>query len=138
MHLMQLTSYLFPQNIDKKFKNLFIIDDSMLLPQSVIKQYFTHGRHNNINVIYLTQSYFHLDKKSIRDNANYLILFPLGKTDIKNLYQFLTSSDFDKFDDFQRFCKNAWGEKHNFINIDKFNTDVNKRYGSGFKSFLDI
>ena len=101
----QITDLPLPQDVDKKFKNLFIIDDSMLLSQSVIKQYFTHGRHNNINVIYLTQSYFQLDKKSIRDDANYLILFPLGKTDIKNLYQFLTSTDFKNKNDFELFCK---------------------------------
>ena len=71
-----------PQNIDKTKKNLFIIDDSMMLDQRPIANYFVYGRHNNINLIYLAQYYFQLPKKSIRDNANYLILFPLGKSDI--------------------------------------------------------
>jgi hypothetical protein len=71
----------------------------MMLNQAPIGNYFVYGRHNNINIIYLAQSYFQLPKKSIRDNANYLILFPLGKSDINSLYRTVTSADFDKYDD---------------------------------------
>ena len=127
-----------PETFDKTKKNLFIIDDSMMLDQKPISNYFVYGRHNNINIIYLAQNYFQLPKKSIRDNANYLILFPLGKSDITSLYRTVTSADFDKYDRFQNFCQQAWKEPFSFMTIDKFNKDPNKRYGIGFNSFYNI
>src|SRR5271156_1347049 len=127
-----------PQTIDKTMKNLFIIDDSMMLDQKPIANYFVYGRHNNINIIYLAQNYFQLPKKSIGDNANYLILFPLGKSDIASLFRTVTSADFDKYAGFKNLCQEAWKEPFSFITIDKFNKDPNKRYGIGFKSFYNI
>src|SRR5271156_6210224 len=126
-----------PQDIDKTKKNLFIIDDSMMLKQKPIENFFVYGRHNNINIIYLAQSYFQLPKKSIRDNANYIILFPQNATDIQSLHRFVTSSDFDKIDDFKCYCKESWKEPYSFITIEKDNKDRDKRYSRGFGSFLN-
>src|SRR5271156_4724779 len=126
-----------PQDIDKTKKNLFIIDDSMMLNQKPIENFFVYGRHNNINIIYLAQSYFQLPKKSIRDNANYIILFPQNATDIQSLHRFVTSSDFDKIDDFKCFCKESWKEPYSFITIEKDNKDRDKRYSRGFGNFIN-
>src|SRR3977135_1644989 len=126
-----------PQDIDKTKKNLFIIDDSMMLKQGPIENFFVYGRHNNINIIYLAQSYFQLPKKSIRDNANYIILFPQNATDIQSLHRYVTSTDFEKIDDFKNFCKESWKEPYSFITIEKDNKDRDKRYSRGFGSFLN-
>src|SRR3977135_3988107 len=124
-----------PQDIDKTKKNLFIIDDSMMLKQGPIENFFVYGRHNNINIIYLAQSYFQLPKKSIRDNANYIILFPQNATDIQSLHRYVTSTDFEKIDDFKTFCKESWKEPYSFITIEKDNKDRDKRYSRGFGNF---
>ena len=127
-----------PQDIDKTKKNLFIIDDSMMLNQNAIANYFVYGRPCNINIIYLTQTYFQLPLKSIRNNANYLILFPLKQTDINNVHRYVTSKDFKSKSDFENFCKESWKEPYSYITIEIDNKDPNKRYGVGFKKFLDI
>src|SRR3977135_314422 len=124
-----------PQDIDKTKKNLFIIDDSMMLKQGPIENFFVYGRHNNINIIYLAQSYFQLPKKSIRDNANYITLFPQNATDIQSLHRYVTSTDFEKIDDFKIFCKESWKEPYSFITIEKDNKDRDKRYSRGFGNF---
>src|SRR3981189_113213 len=126
-----------PQDIDKTKKNLFIIDDSMMLKQNPIEKFFVYGRHNNINIIYLAQSYFQLPKKSIRDNANYIILFPQNATDIQSLHRYVTSTDFPKIDDFKIFCKESWKEPYSFITIKKDNKDRDKRYSRGFGNYLN-
>ena len=40
-----------------------------------IDQYFIRGRHNNLDIYYLSQSYFDLPKRTIRNNNNKKILF---------------------------------------------------------------
>jgi hypothetical protein len=54
--------------------------------QNKIAQYFTHGRHRNISVIYVTQRFFAVDK-TMRDNASYISLHRGGGnlSDIKNI-----------------------------------------------------
>ena len=72
-----------PKNIDKDNKTIVIFDDTMNNKnQEIQKAYFTRGRHSNCCVFYLSQSYFELDRKSIRMNANLLILFELDDRDI--------------------------------------------------------
>src|SRR5437773_5468963 len=127
-----------PQDIDKTKKNLFIIDDSMMLKQGPTENFFVYGRHNNINLIYLAQSYFQLPKKSIRDNANYIILFPQNATDIQSLHRFVTSTDFPKIGDFRSRCNEAWKEPYSFITLEKDNKDQDRRYSKDFGNFLKV
>ena len=42
--------------------------------QSKIIDYFTRGRHNNVNIFYLCQSLHKIGKHCIRENANIFIL----------------------------------------------------------------
>ena len=62
-----------------------IFDDVMLKDQTVIKDYFCRGRHNNVSVFYLCQSLHKITKYCIRENANIFILF---KQDDKTLKYF--------------------------------------------------
>ena len=59
-----------------------IFDDVMLKDQSVIKDYFCRGRHNNVSVFYLSQSLHKIAKHCLKENANMFILF---KQDDKTL-----------------------------------------------------
>ena len=51
-----------PKEHDIKRKNLFVLDDVMLGPQNKAEAYYTRGRHNNEDVIYITQNYFRLPR----------------------------------------------------------------------------
>ena len=63
-------------------KTLVVMDDLLDENQSQLSKYFTRGRHNNINTFYISQSYFHLPRKTIRMNSNFIILFRLPLRDI--------------------------------------------------------
>ena len=126
-------------NNNRNKKPFFIFDDCMLGPQSNIEEYFTRGRHSNINCLYISQSYYKLPKKSIRDNANFLMLFQLNKRDLQNIHNDLCSQDIEQYDTFKRFANKVWDQKYNFMVIDRFNEDKNWRYRKGFdKPFNEI
>ena len=77
-----------PQELDKSKKNLVIFDDCVNeRNQTVMDSYYTRGRHSSCNCIYLSQSYFQLPRRSIRNNANTFILFKLNSIDINNFWR---------------------------------------------------
>ena len=58
------------------FQNCCVVFDDMLdSNQKLIDPFFTRGRHNDLDVYYLSQSYFDLPKRTIRNNSNIIILF---------------------------------------------------------------
>jgi len=68
-----------PKELDPNFNHIMVFDDVMLKDQTVIKEYFTSGRQNNVNAFYLVQSLHKIAKQCIRKNANMLILFKQRK-----------------------------------------------------------
>lgn len=119
--------------IDDKKRNLFIFDDCIEDPhQKPIQAFFTRGRHVSCQCLYLTQSYFKLDRMLIRNNANLLILFKINDRDVRTIYSDFISTDIGSCDSFLQFCKRVWVKKYNFVMIDKFNDDLNKKYRNGF------
>ena len=52
-----------------------------------IDQFFIRGRHNNLDIYYLSQSYFDLPKRTIRNNSNKIILFNQTLKDIEHIYR---------------------------------------------------
>ena len=60
-----------------KYKGSVVSFDDMLGAKnsSQIVEFFTRGRHENIDVYYISQSYFALPRQSIRNNSDRLILF---------------------------------------------------------------
>ena len=56
------------------FQNCCVVFDDMLdTSQKLIDPFFTRGRHNDLDVYYLSQSYFDLPKRTIRNNSNIII-----------------------------------------------------------------
>ena len=47
-----------PTELSIEEKNLLILDDCYLGPQSRAEAYYTRGRHNNCDTFYISQSYF--------------------------------------------------------------------------------
>ena len=108
-----------PSEYDTSRKNILIFDDIMLDSQGKAESFFTRGRHNNIDTIYITQSYFHLPRQTIRENANILVFFKQDSKNLNHIYQDHCSIDGIPFDTFKDFCFSTWNEnKHNFVTID--------------------
>ena len=105
-----------PSELDKNKTHIMVFDDVMNADQSVIKDYFCRGRHNNVNVFYLCQSLLKIKKHCIRENANVFILFHQGAKTLKYFYDDQISGDMD-FDEFTRFCEKAWKKKYGFVVI---------------------
>ena len=60
-----------------EYKGSVVKFDDMLGARnsSQIDEFFTRGRHENIDVYYISQSYLALPKQSTRKNSDRLILF---------------------------------------------------------------
>ena len=125
-----------PESMDKKKKNLIIFDDCAFNnnDQPNLKLFYIRGRHNSCNSIYLTQDYYQLDKKSIRNNSNFQIFFKQKPRDIQSIYSSLVADM--NYDIFKNNCIRAWGTKYNFISIDVEEHDINKKYIINFKEPL--
>ena len=107
-----------PSQHDPSRKNLLIFDDIMLGPQSTPEKYYTRGRHNNVDVFYIAQSYFRLPRQTVRENANFFIFFKQDNTNLSHIFHDHCAVDGISFDVFRDFCTDVWRNKHNFVTID--------------------
>ena len=65
-----------PQDLNSEDKNLMIFDDLLLERQNKCECYYIRGRHSNVDCFYLSQNYFKLPRQIIRENTNFICLFP--------------------------------------------------------------
>ena len=79
--------------------------------------FFTRGRHEDLDVYYNSQSYFALPRQSIRKNSDRLILFKQTLRDVRSMYYDIGGYDM-KYDEFNEMCHEAWDEKFNYLSID--------------------
>ena len=118
-----------PSEHDPSHKTVLVLDDVMLGPQNKAEAYFTRGRHNNVDVIYITQSYFRLPRQTIRENSNMFIIFMQDRKNLVHIYNDHCAGDGIPFDDFSNFCNAVWREnQHNFITIDLSRPVNNGKY----------
>lgn len=123
-----------PRDLDKNDKNLLIFDDLILSKQNKIEDYYTRGRHSNVDCIYLSQNYFKLPRQTIRENANLFILFPQDLKNINHIFNDHVSSDMEK-DEFRSLCRSAWRGSHSFLTIDLSSPPESGRYRINFDDF---
>ena len=116
-----------PKDLNKTNKNLMIFDDLQLERQSTCKKYYVRGRHSNVDCFYLAQNYFELPKRTIRENSNFICLFPQDLKNINHIYNDHVSIDMPK-GDFIELCGRAWGIPHGFITIDLSSDKYNGKY----------
>ena len=84
---------------------------------SQINEFFTRGRHEDLDVYYISQSYFGLQRQNIRNNSDRLKLFKQTLRDVQSMY--LDIGEFDMiYDEFKEMCRVAWGENFNHLCID--------------------
>ena len=70
-----------------KYKGSIVIFDDMLgaRKSSQIDDFFTRGRHEDLDVYYISQSCFALPRQSIRNNSDILILFKQTLRDVQSM-----------------------------------------------------
>ena len=102
-----------------KYKVSVVIFDDMLGAKnsSQIDEFFTRGRHEDLDVYYISQSYFALPRQSIRNNSDRLILFKQTLRDVQSMYNDIGAYDM-KYDEFKEMCHKAWDEKYNYLCVD--------------------
>ena len=104
--------------INKDKGSIVIFDDMLGAPNSSqIDEFFTRGRHEDLDVFYISQSYFALPRQSIRNNSDRLILLKQTLRDVQSMYH--DNGAFDMiYDEFKEMCRVAWSEKFNYLCID--------------------
>ena len=118
--------------------SIFIMDDVIGEQQAVIREYFSRGRHNNVDIFYLAQSYSKVPKQLIRDNANLIVLFKQDETNLKHVYNEHCSGDMS-YNEFKHFCNTCWNRnRFAFVVICKDNERDNGRYRFGFDTYVAI
>ena len=102
-----------------KYKGSIVLFDDLLgvRNSSQIDEFFTRGRHEDLDVYYISQSYFALPRQSIRNNSDRLILFKETFRDVQSMYYDIGAYDMN-YDKFKQMCHKAWDEKYNYLCID--------------------
>ena len=113
----------------ENYENSTVVFDDMLLSkqESNIDLFFTRGRHINIDIDYISQSYFHLPKNTIRNNSNIIILFKQTLRDIILLFHDTAGVDMN-LEEWKQLCRKAWENDYDYLQIDRFAKIGNGRY----------
>ena len=122
-----------PSVLNQNEKNLLILDDCFLGKKNKAEAYYTRGRHNNCDTIYISQNYFRLPRQTIRENANFIILFPQDARNLNHIH--LDHCNDISRDEFKQFCKKVWLIKHNFVTIDLTSSTMNGKYRMNIDCF---
>ena len=104
-----------------------VFDDLLLEKQNTCESYFVRGRHSNVDCFFLAQNYFKLARQTIRENANFICLFPQDLKNLNHIFDDHVASDMTK-EEFRQFCKTAWEKQHGFVIIDPSSKKNNGKY----------
>ena len=112
-----------------KYKGSVVIFDDMLGAENScqIDDFFTRGRHEDLDVYYIRQSYFGLPRESIRNNSDRLILFKQTLRDVQSMYHDIGAFDMI-YDEVKEMCRVAWSEKFNYLCIDMIKNKNEGKY----------
>lgn len=125
-----------PNKVERN--SLVIFDDLQLSNVPQIRNYFTMGRHREIDTAYLVQSYGSIKKHHIRDNANMLIIFKLDQLNLKLIYRDFVGEDMS-FSEFRKLCWEVWSNApHKFLSIFTECKAENGRYREQLDKFIKI
>ena len=123
------------RKLNSEDKNLIIFDDLLLEKQNKWACYYICRRHGNVDCLYLSQNYFRLRRQTIRENANFICLFPQNLRNINHIYNDHVGEDMSK-EEFRRFCQKCWEKLHGFAVIDLTSKKDAGKYRSGLDNFF--
>lgn len=137
--------YMFPSNQsviplqNVKPNSIFIFDDVICDKQDNIRAYFCMGRHKGVDCFYLSQSYTHIPKHLIRENANLVVLFKQDDMNLNHIFNDYSVSIDMSFDTFKALCVECWRcEKYGFLVLDTERAPNNGKYRMKFDKFISI
>ena len=112
-----------------KYKGAVVIFDDMLGARNCcqIDEFSTRGRHEDLDVYYISQSYFALPRQSLRNNSDRLILFERTLRDVQIMYHDIGAFDMIYYE-FKEMCRVAWSEKFNYLCIDMTKNKIEGKY----------
>ena len=116
---------------DRRNRILYVLGRT----EHAIREYFSMGRHSNVDCFYLCQSYARIPKHLIRDNANFLMLFKQDGTNLRRVYNDHVNTDMT-FESFNDLCARCWRRRYDFVVIDKDSSMYEGRYRRGFNEFV--
>lgn len=124
-----------PSTLNEKDKNLMLFDDCLLEKQNKAQSYYTRGRHSNCDCFYISQNYFKLDRQTVRENSNFIILFPQSEKNLDHIHRDHCTQISNT--EFKTFCNLVWRKKYNFVTIDLTRPFDNGKYRENFERFFD-
>ena len=95
------------RELSSEEKNLMVFDDLLLEKQTTCESYYVRGRHSNVDCFYLAQNYFKVPLQTIRENANFICLFPQDLRNLNHIFDDHVGSNMTK-EEFRQLCKAAW------------------------------
>ena len=96
--------------------------------------YYARGRCSNVDCFYLAQNYIKLPCQTIRENGNFICLFPQDLKKLNHIFEDNVGSDMTK-EEFSQLCKAAWEKQNEFVIIDLSSLKHNGKYRSGLDEF---
>ena len=85
-----------PRELNSGKGNLMVFDDLLIEKQNTCESYYVRGRHGNVDCFYLAQNYFKLPRQTIRENANFICLFPQDLKNLNHIFDDQVGSDMTK------------------------------------------
>ena len=83
-----------------------------------IQAKFKQSRHKHLSIFIISQDYYEIPKRTIRDNGNiYHIFKPNNFRDVQNLYQDKASMDMT-LNEFKFLTNTCLNEKYKPLNVD--------------------
>jgi len=120
---------------EARANSLMIFDDlAVSEKQNNVRDYFCRGRHQRVDCFYLCQTYTHIPKHLVRDNANVLIIFKQDDMNLRHIFHDHVNPDMS-FQQFREICYSCW-PNHGFLFIDK--DREHGRYRKNFDCFIAI
>lgn len=124
-----------PAELNSDEKNFLLLDDCFLGSQNKIEAFYTRGRQNNCQTMYISQSYFRLPRHTIRGNANFIILFAQDAKNLQHIYADHCDGDMS-LDEFKTFCRTVWNSApHQFVTLDLTSDKWNGKYRKNLDCF---
>ena len=111
-----------------------MVFNDLLLEKDTCESYYVRGRHNNVDCFYLAQNYFKLPRQTIRENANFICLFPQDMKNLNRISDDHVGNDMTK-EEFRQLCNTAWETKHWLVIIDLSSKKHDGKYRSGLDEF---
>ena len=85
-------------------------------------------------IVLFSSNYFKLSRQTIRENANFICLFPQDLKNLNPIFDDDVGSDMTK-EEFRQLYKTAWKKQHGFVIIDLSSKKHDDKYRSGLDEF---